>query len=227
MSPISNKIPASSALASASPTPMVALLRGINVGGNKKMPMQELRRLAVELGFGAVSTYIQSGNLVFAGRIEPSAAERALEVAIHQHFGFAVEVVVRTAHQWQFYAARSPFRDAEQDHPNHLLLGLAKRPLKAGAATALQPYALAGERISVLKDAIWIDYPVAIAGSKLSPAVLDRAIGSTVTARNWRTVQKLAAMLRAVDSDDLGGGRSRAAPNKKAKPHARRSAASR
>jgi uncharacterized protein (DUF1697 family) len=78
------------------------------------------------------------------------------------------------------------------------LLGLSKLPPKAGAADRLREYAKSGERIQVLGDAIWIDFGTHIASSKLTPAVLDRVAGSTVTARNWRTVQKLDEMARAL-----------------------------
>ena len=79
----------------------VALLRGINVGGNKKVPMAELRALGEKLGWRQVATYIQSGNVVFAGGGGAAAAERALEQAIEKRFGFPVPVVVRTAAQWR------------------------------------------------------------------------------------------------------------------------------
>jgi uncharacterized protein (DUF1697 family) len=162
--------------------------------------MNELRELAIGLRFGNVSTYIQSGNLVFSTTLTAAAAEVALEKAIAARFGFSVDVVVRTARAWLRYAAKSPFADAEEARPNLLLLGLAKRPLKQRATEALRPFTTAGERVEALRDALWIDYGASIGRSKLSPLVLDRAAGSTVTARNWRTVQKLAELVRAVES---------------------------
>ena len=177
---------------------LVALLRGINVGGNKKLPMAELRDLATGLGYRHVETYIQSGNLLLVTNLAAGAVEAALEEAIESRFGFSVEVIVRTADQWERYAAGSPFADAEADRPNLLLIGLSKRPLTPGAVQTLRDYAKAGERIEALTDAVWIDFGTGIAASKLSPAVLDRTAGSTVTMRNWRTVQRLAAMLRAI-----------------------------
>jgi len=184
----------------AQPTPYVALLRGINVGGNKKVPMAELRSLGMQLGLLRVETYIQSGNLVFLSAMTQVAVEKALEQAILDHFAFSVEVVVRSATEWWHYSARSPFPDAQQSHPNHLLLGLSKHPVKPGAAKALRPYIALTERVHVLDDAIWLDYAAAMAQSRLNPNVLDRCIGSTVTARNWSTVQKIAEMLRALEA---------------------------
>ena len=173
---------------------MIALLRGINVGGNKLVPMAELCKLATGLGWRDVATYIQSGNLLFSSDVTAAAAEAALEQAIARRFGFTVEVVVRSRTALRRYAAGSPFADAEAAHPQWLLLGLAKRRPRPDAADRLRPYATAGERVAVIADGVWIDYSAGVGKSKLTPAVLDRAIGSTVTARNWRTVQKLAEL---------------------------------
>jgi uncharacterized protein (DUF1697 family) len=182
----------------------VALLRGINVGGNKRVPMAELRTLATELGWQQVETYIQSGNLVFVSSGSSAASEEALEKAIAAHFGFRVEVIVRSAAAWQGYAVGTPFPDAQAARPNRLLLGLSKHPPKPEAAERLRAYAKAGERLQVVGDALWIDFADGIGPSKLSPAVLDRAVGSTVTARNWRTVQTLAQLLDGVVKEASG-----------------------
>ena len=174
---------------------LVALLRGINVGGNKKVPMADLRTLAAGLGWQRVRSYIQSGNLVFASGSLGPAAEEALEAALVRHFGFSVEVIIRARADWERYAAGSPFPDAQAARPNRLLLGLSKRPPKADAAERLRPYAKAGERLETVGDALWLDFPEGSGTTKLTPTVLDRVVGSTVTCRNWLTVRKLAEML--------------------------------
>jgi uncharacterized protein (DUF1697 family) len=173
----------------------IALLRGINILGNKRVPMAELRKLAEGLGWQQVATYIASGNVLFAGRQTAAAAERALEQAITRRFGFEVSVVVRTAAQWRVLAAGSPFRDAEAERPNALLVGCSKLPPARGAAAALREYAKGGERIAIEGGAVWIDFRSGIARSKVTPAVLDRLVGSPVTMRNWRTVLAIAELL--------------------------------
>lgn len=178
----------------------IALLRGINVGGNRKVPMAELRGLAAQLGWQDVESYIQSGNLVFRSAGTAAAAEAALEEALQGRFGFSVDVVVRSAGEWRRFASGSPFPDAEQERPNLLHLALPKAPPQAGALERLRPYAKAGERIELRDEALWIDFVGGVAKSRLTPGVLERVVGSTVTARNWRTVQKLAEMARALGS---------------------------
>jgi uncharacterized protein (DUF1697 family) len=178
---------------------LLALLRGINVGGNKKVPMETLRRLAEQAGFTSVKTYINSGNLFFRTSEAPAKVEVVLEKAIAKEFGFTVDVVVRTADAWEQYAKNSGFPEIEATRPNLLMLGVAKAPIAKGAAEALNALAKDGERVKAAKDALWIDYADAIGRSKLSPAALDKHAGSPVTGRNWNTVLKLAELMRALD----------------------------
>lgn len=172
-------------------TTFVALLRAVNVGG-RKVPMADLRKVAEGLGFSEVETYIQSGNLVFAGKGAAAAVEAKLEAAIAAEFGIEVPVIARTAEQWRAYLkVPEAFADAE---PNRLLLGLAKNAPRKDAAKALAEKAKGGERVEVVGDAVWFHYPEGVGRSKLTPALIDRAVGSPLTARNLNTVRKLAEL---------------------------------
>lgn len=175
----------------------IALLRGINVVGKKQVPMAELRALAAGLRLGDAETYIASGNLLFTTKLAPAAVEARLEAALEERFGFEVAVIVRSGADWLRYAAGSAFPAAERERPNLLLLGLSKARPRPDAIAALRPYCQSGERIALSGDALWIDYRESVGKSKVTPAVLDRLVGSPVTARNWRTVQALAAIVRA------------------------------
>jgi uncharacterized protein (DUF1697 family) len=175
-------------------TCFIALLRGINVGGNRKIPMAELRELCGELGFEDVQSYIQSGNLVFTASGKADAVEARLEKAIEKRFGFAVDVIVRTAAQWPAYVKGNPLPEASEKEPQLVHLALSKSPPKKDAVAALRERATTGERIEAAGEAIWIHFAGGVARSKLSPTVFDRLVGSPVTARNWRTVQKLAEL---------------------------------
>lgn len=177
---------------SGNPPAQIALLRGINVGGNKKVPMATLRTLAERLGWRSPQTYVQSGNLVFAAKGAAAALEAALESELLREFGFPVPVVVRTAARWLEHAEGSPFVQAQRTRPAALHLGLAKKRLGRGVAAALQPYCTNGERVECEPDALWIDFQGGVARSKVTSAVLDRAVGSIVTLRNWNTVVELA-----------------------------------
>jgi uncharacterized protein (DUF1697 family) len=173
---------------------MVALLRAVNVGG-RKLPMAELRALCAELGWADVATYIQSGNVVFTANGKPDALEKMLEDAVAKRFGFGSPVIVRTAAQWAHYPPANPFPKAARDEPNRLMLLLSKSPPAKGAEDVIQARAVAGERVKRAGDALWFHYPEGAGTSKLTPSLIDRAVGSPATARNFNTVLKLREML--------------------------------
>jgi uncharacterized protein (DUF1697 family) len=173
----------------------VALLRAVNVGG-AALPMAQLREVCGALGWRRVQTYIQSGNVVFDADAAPAELEAALEQAVEERFGFRRPVIVRSAARWAAYAAGSPFPGQEKAQPNTLLLGVAKAPVAEGAAAAIEARGTAGEQVRQVKDALWLWFPNGSGASKVTPSVIDKAAGSPVTTRNWRTVLKLQEMLR-------------------------------
>lgn len=174
----------------------LALLRGINVGG-VRIPMAELRTLCEDdLGWGAVRTYIQSGNVVFEADGEPPALEEELERAVADRFGHSVPILVRAAADWPSYVAANPFPGASEREPNLVMLALSKKPPEPGAVEALLDRAQGGERVALAGGALWVHFAGGSARSKLTPSVLDRLAGSPVTTRNWRTVLKLDEMVR-------------------------------
>ncbi|MEZ0228604.1 MAG: DUF1697 domain-containing protein [Planctomycetota bacterium] len=174
---------------------LLALLRGINVGGNKKVPMSDLRALAEELGLLEVATYINSGNLVARSAETAEATARKLEEAIAKRFGFEVTVVARTASQWKKHVAANPFAAASRTEPERVILHVSKEPPAPTAVARLAERARDGEKVVVAGGALWIHYPEGQGRSKLAPGLIDRLVGSPTTARNWRTVLVLSDML--------------------------------
>ncbi|HEY5710460.1 MAG TPA: DUF1697 domain-containing protein [Allosphingosinicella sp.] len=172
----------------------VALLRAVNVGG-RKLPMVDLRALCAELGWTDVATYIQSGNVVFTADGSDAAVETALEKAVAKAFGFESPVIVRTAAEWAKLPTTNPFPATAKDEPNRLMLLLSKRPPALDAAEIIQARAAHDEQVRRVGDAIWIHFPSGQADSKLTPASIDKAIGSPATGRNYNTVIKLLEMV--------------------------------
>jgi uncharacterized protein (DUF1697 family) len=171
---------------------LVVLLRGINVGGNKKVPMAELRAVAAELGFRDVATYVQSGNLVGTAALAVDAAAVQMERALADRFGFVVPVVVRAGAEFVREVAACPFADGE---PAQVHLGVSRAPLRAAMAKEIAAFATMGERLVVRGQVLWIDFVGGVGRSKLTSAVLDRVVGGVVTLRNRNSAQAIAGLV--------------------------------
>jgi uncharacterized protein (DUF1697 family) len=175
---------------------MLALLRAINVGG-RSLPMASLRSLCESIGWRSVRTYIQSGNVVFESQETPTVAARRLENAIATATSLKVPVVVRTSAEWTTIVDRNPFIDLDETQWKRLLVGVAVERIADDAAEKLAGRAATGERIAKVGDALWIYFEEGVARSRVTPAAIDRAAGSSVTTRNLNTVLKLQEMLTA------------------------------
>ena len=171
-------------------TQFIVLLRGINVNG-RSLQMAALRAAAIENGFPDCRTYIQSGNLLLSAQGDAAAAETAIESLIEAHFDMKVIAIARSIADLARMAAANPFPEAL---PKWLHLCLTKRPISGDVIDRLAERARHGERFALVEGALWIDFAGGVGDSKLTPAVMDKAAGSTLTARNWNTVQTLLAM---------------------------------
>jgi uncharacterized protein (DUF1697 family) len=165
----------------------VALLRGINVGGGRKVPMAELRDVAEGLGLQRVRTLIASGNLVFDG--ERSEAE--LEAAVQSHFGFPVDIMIRSAAQWSATIAANPFPHEAEAAPKFLILFVGKQATAAEAVAYLAGRAAPEEKVAGHGDALWIYFANGGGRSKLASGPKP----GLWTGRNWRTVFAIQEML--------------------------------
>lgn len=166
------------------------LLRAVNVSGRNSVPMARLRDvLADETDLNEVSTYIASGNIICATPKKPADACAAVQSAISAEFGVDTPVIHRTHTQLVASERAQPFPDGEEKFVHAMFLA---GPSKAGAVDALEERLLPGERLALVRDDLWIDYGSGgVHSSKLTTAVLDRALGVAGTARNLRTVRKL------------------------------------
>ncbi|MFD8981217.1 DUF1697 domain-containing protein [Streptomyces sp. NPDC059564] len=176
-----------------------ALLRGINVGGSKKVPMAELRSVLEGLGHGDVQTYLQSGNAVFtSGEGDPVALARALEAAIEAHFGFFVPCLVVDGDYLRAVAEACPFPAAELEGKQLHATFCSAQPGPERFA-ALDAPAFLPEEYRVGDRVLYLYAPDGLGRSKLGEALARPAVvkGLDVTTRNWNTVAKLVELTRA------------------------------
>ncbi|MDJ1137762.1 DUF1697 domain-containing protein [Streptomyces iconiensis] len=165
-----------------------ALLRGINVGGHKKVPMAELRTLLSGLGWSDVRTYLQSGNAVF--RTEDPDPRPTLERAIAERFGFEVPCLVRTSDELRAVAAACPLLAAELDPAKLLVLFLDGAPAPDHFA-GLDAETYAPDEFHHIGPAVYCYFPHGMGRTKLTGALAAVRPAVTMTGRNWRTVQRL------------------------------------
>ena len=177
-------------------TTYAALLRGINVGGNKKLPMAELRTLMTGLGYDSVQTYLQSGQAVFStARGDAESLAAVLAGAIEERFGFSVDVLVRDHAYLKAVEADCPFPAAElaarQLHVTYL-----SAPVTAERYADIDPAAHLPEEFRLGDRALYLYAPDGLGRSKLAEALSRPRIhkGLTATTRNWNTVVKLVEL---------------------------------
>src|SRR5262249_25867295 len=191
----------------------IALLRGVNVGGKTAVPMSELRAMLTEVGFTNAHTLLQSGNVVFdapADAPKGGALETLLEGEIEKRFGHVFDVFVRSAKDWRQVIANNPFPAEAKDDPSHLVMMTFKRAPKAAAVTALQAAIKGREVVRAGGRHAYIVYPDGIGTSKLTNVVIEKALGTRGTGRNWNTVLKLAEMARGPSRMGLAPAAGRA-----------------
>lgn len=172
---------------------LVVLLRGINVGGHKRISMTDLRALLSERGYEDVKTYLQSGNAVVTSDRSPAEVEADISAAIASALGHEVAVVVRTADQLEEVVRDDPFADVRTDHRFHQALFLAGEP-DPKAIAALRDTDFSPERLVVASGVLHAWCPDGTNDSPLLKALTK--LRTTATARNWRTVEKLLELAR-------------------------------
>jgi uncharacterized protein (DUF1697 family) len=173
----------------------VSLLRGINVGGNKKIKMHNLRSSLEALGLEKVKTYIQSGNVVFkSSKISPVALSRKIENRILGDFGFSVSVISRTADEIENTIASNPFLTQPGIDPEKLHVAFLSGAPASAALKKLAELTQAPDQARCLGPELYLYFPNGVSGSSLWKHPLDRVLAVVTTTRNWRTVNTLHKM---------------------------------
>lgn len=177
-------------------TRYAALLRGINVGGGRKVPMAELRTLVEGLGHDGVRTHLQSGQAVFTsdhGDEESLAAE--LSTAIERHFGFAVDVIVRDHAYLKGVVEACPYPAGELE-PKQLHVTYFSAPVTAERFAGIDQTSCLPEEFSLGDRALYLYAPDGLGRSTLADQLSRPRVtkGVVATSRNWNTVTKLVEL---------------------------------
>jgi uncharacterized protein (DUF1697 family) len=169
----------------------IALLRGINVGGHKKVPMADLRAALADAGFEDVKTYVQSGNVALTAKERsPAKVGRRVEQAIEKAFGFDVAVVVRSREEIAALIEDDPLGDVATNPTYRVVVFLADK-LDRERLADVDPEQFAPEAFALRDYEIVMWAPDGQRDSKLVKTLTEKRSGVVGTARNWKTVLKL------------------------------------
>ena len=182
-------------------TACVSLFRGINVGGNRLVKMADLKAMHEILGLKNVTTYIQSGNVIFTTEDTNTVRlQKEIENAFEEKFGFHSHTLVRSALDLQEIVAKNPFQGQDDKEAKWIVVVfLANQPDTVAQESLLQSYS-GPEQIFILGREMYIYYPEGMGRSKLTNTLLEKKLRTVGTARNWNTVLTLQEAVVSLSS---------------------------
>ncbi|WP_431133797.1 DUF1697 domain-containing protein [Psychroserpens mesophilus] len=173
-------------------TKYIVLLRGINVGGHKKVPMAELRELLSKSGFENVSTYIQSGNVILQSKEENSQnIEKTIQKAIKNYFEFDVPVIAKTRTQLQIIFDACPFSKEKKENSYFIIFNeIPKRDL----IDLVSSISFENEEFVIINDCLYYHSSKGYGQSKFNMNSFEKKLNVKATSRNYKTMLKLIAI---------------------------------
>jgi len=178
----------------------VALLRGINVGGNNLIKMADLRSRFGAIGFTGVQTYIQSGNVVFCSKqMTKARLTEMIERALSEAFSYESRVVVVSAGELQQVVAQAPKGFGKEPDVYRYDVLFVREPFKVSEALELVPVNPDVDTVHAGDHALYFRRVIANAAQSRLNKLVQRAVYKHITVRNWRTTTKLLEMVTDVD----------------------------
>lgn len=173
----------------------ISLIRGINVGGHKKVKMDQLRKSVEALGFENVRTYVQSGNIVFdAARQSTGTLSTKIQDVILKEFGHSAAVITKTPEELSNAIHNNPFlKQKGLDLAKLHVVFLSGRPQPADVKK-LEAIPNGDDEFRWQGDVLFLYLPNGVADSKLANASFEKLLSVRATTRNWRTVNSLHQM---------------------------------
>ncbi len=173
----------------------VAFLRGINVSGQKKVPMSELRSILSNIGLEEVKTYIQSGNVIFSSEsTSTSKLEERIEKAIKKGFCFDVLVLVKSVEELQKILKNNPFDDEDNSAVNKIYFVLLFQNPGLEKINAFKNEVFPSEKWELNNNCIYLCCENGYGKAKLNNNMIERKLKVDATTRNYRTMHKLIEM---------------------------------
>jgi uncharacterized protein (DUF1697 family) len=171
----------------------ILLLRGINIGPNKRIAMPQLRALLTDAGFEDVQTYVQSGNVVLTSTAKQDKVGARSEELIAERFGFDVDVIVRSRDELAEVVRLNPLADVA-DNPKRYQVSFCDGEPDPAAVERIAALAAPSEKLVAIGRELYAWHPEGVARSKMWNKLAGSGLGVRSTARNWTTVTTLLEM---------------------------------
>lgn len=170
----------------------IVLLRGINVGGHKKVPMAELRELLTKTGFESVKTYIQSGNVMLqSSELNNATIEQKVKQAIASHFGFEVPVMARTRDELEVIFNACPFSEVKKENSYFIILSRIPEPELVDEVMQIE---YDNEEFIIINDGLYFYASIGYGNSKFNMNMFEKKLNVKATSRNFKTMVKLLSL---------------------------------
>ena len=170
----------------------ISFLRGINVGGHKKIPMKELAAMYQAAGLENVRTYIQSGNVIFKHtESQVQELQQTIESAISAYFKFDVSVIIRNIEEIKNILVNNPFLNEGNLDPTNLYLALLQAAPSQDSFASLSNDISTNDRFSISGKEIYIFCPEGFGNTKFNNQFFEKKLKTPSTIRNWRTMQEM------------------------------------
>ncbi len=169
----------------------IAILRGINVGGKRKILMADLKLLFSSLGFSQVVSYIQSGNIVFHSEGNKNLS-KIIEAEILKQYGFEVPLIVIDKNEFNNIIQGNPYKNKEE---KQLYVSFFKASPNLELVNLLSNQSFAPDQFKITEKAVYIFCNTKYSDSKLTNTFLEKKLKETITTRNWKSSLKISELL--------------------------------
>ena len=177
-------------------TIFLSILRGINVSGQKKVPMAELKSLYEELNLKNITTYIQSGNVIFKNQNAKDLSQK-IEKKIFEKYNFNVPVIIRTTNEMQVLINENPFLKEKNIDPDKLhITYLAENPKQENIEN-LKKYNYQPDRFFISGKEVYLFCPNGYGSTKLTTNFFENKLKVPASTRNWRTTNELLKIMKS------------------------------
>lgn len=172
----------------------VALLRGVNVSGKNKLPMAQLRDAIGKTNFNSVTTYIQSGNLIFSSDLEPKESEKIITDILKSNFDLEVPVIVKEQSVISDVLLANPFKVRTTENPKFMSFGFLKEIPYKENVKSITDFSTDIETFQIIDDVIYFYCGVGFGSTKLTNVWFEKKLGVISTTRNYNTTLKLTQL---------------------------------